>query len=560
MRDAAEMSKRTDSTLDRIWAEHSSYLKRMLVGLTRDIDLADDLLQETYLHAHTGIGAFRNENAKAWLAAIAKNAFYQHLRRRHVRSEMPMDDISRAELPAPDHAALLDLRQAIAKLSPSLKTALVMKHFGGFTYNEIAERMDSPVGTAKQRVWTAMKRLRTALGVGEEAEMKCTDLMGTRMLDYLYGAAAGKDSAIRSHLAECRECARKVEELRVLMTALDSMADEYKTTTIVDLDAAGMPAKYEWTSMVNPFKRTMRTDWWTIDKDLQVEYAAFQGEEVTLEVFPSSDTQYKYEAPLPHPVQPGERKHTLLVLHPHGPKGWAEKIGDGTWRYSYKTTPNSALDWVLVLAIRLPPSASFLDADPKPAEVRSDGTTTLIWRSMLPKLTQQLRAAGRQWQFECTIEYRLDKESPGEKQGRSESPVKWAPQVVFKIHDAPWTGSGTQALDLFHEAEGLPDAYYRAWFKLGLILYDGRYYNEAFEAFGRVSAPTDGIFIEFQFAALVWLGHILDILNRREEALGKYKQALDVDIGEDYMRHDQYGLIVNRQWAEERLKTPFERK
>ena len=214
-----------------------------------------------------------------------------------------------------------------------------------------------------------------------------------------------------------------------------------------------------------------------------------------------------------------------------------------------------------MLAVRLPEGAQFLNADPEPADKRSDGTTTLTWRSMLPELTAQLRQEGREWQFECTMEYRLDETSIPEPAERPEPSLKWAPEVAFKIDDAPWKGSGAQALDLLREAGDLSDAYYRTWFKLGLILYDGGYYDEALQAFRRVGPPPDGIVIEFQFAALVWQGHILDLLDRREEALQQYRRALDMNTGEDdYMRHDQYGLIINRDWVEQRLKTPFERK
>jgi hypothetical protein len=60
------------------------------------------------------------------------------------------------------------------------------------------------------------------------------------------------------------------------------------------------------------------------------------------------------------------------------------------------------------------------------------------------------------------------------------------------------------------------------------------------------------------FGALVWQGHIMDLLGRRNDALLFYRRALDMDAG-GQMLHDQYGLTVDRAWVKKRLQTPFVR-
>ena len=57
--------------LESMWKLHSDRLKRTLISLTRDIDLADDLLQETYVRANAGIHSYRGGDARAWLGAKA---------------------------------------------------------------------------------------------------------------------------------------------------------------------------------------------------------------------------------------------------------------------------------------------------------------------------------------------------------------------------------------------------------------------------------------------------------------------------------------------------------
>jgi len=58
------------------------------------------------------------------------------------------------------------------------------------------------------------------------------------------------------------------------------------------------------------------------------------------------------------------------------------------------------------------------------------------------------------------------------------------------------------------------------------------------------------------FTVNAWLGHLQDLLGEREKALDFYREALKNDTGRT-MRHDQWGLKVDRAWVEERLKTPF---
>ena len=50
----------------------------------------------------------------------------------------------------------------------------------------------------------------------------------------------------------------------------------------------------------------------------------------------------------------------------------------------------------------------------------------------------------------------------------------------------------------------------------------------------------------------------MDLQKQRDKAVEYYKKALEFDPGET-MTHSQYGMQINRQWVEERLKTPFVR-
>ena len=135
------MSEEISEGLERIWVSEKQYVRRMLIGLTRDIDLADDLLQETYLKARDGISSYRGDNDRAWLSTIARNAFLTHIRHHYVSSEINGIDTENASgyspVGCPDHLQLIQIRLAISKLDPNLRTALLLKHYCEYTYREI---------------------------------------------------------------------------------------------------------------------------------------------------------------------------------------------------------------------------------------------------------------------------------------------------------------------------------------------------------------------------------------------------------------------------------------
>jgi tetratricopeptide (TPR) repeat protein len=126
------------------------------------------------------------------------------------------------------------------------------------------------------------------------------------------------------------------------------------------------------------------------------------------------------------------------------------------------------------------------------------------------------------------------------------------------IRKLSWTGAGSKALEVFREARDGDLREAELWAKLGLALYDGKYYAEALEAFRRTAELSEKKSM-WGFAAMVWQGHLLDLMGRRKEAVQCYKAALERDTGET-MRHDQYGIIINRQWVMQRLRKPFQRR
>mgnify|MGYP006187273807 CR=1 FL=1 len=152
----------------------SSSLKPFAMKLTRDVDDANDLLQDTMVKAFTNKDKFtEGTNLKAWLYTIMKNTFitnYQKMVRRGTFVDTT-DNLhyinssdSLIENGAYGSFAMDDIQVAIENLDEVYKTPFMM-HFRGFKYHEIADKLQIPIGTVKNRIHIARKLLKDELFV-----------------------------------------------------------------------------------------------------------------------------------------------------------------------------------------------------------------------------------------------------------------------------------------------------------------------------------------------------------------------------------------------------------
>jgi len=146
---------------------HYDSLYRYAYRLSGSAADADDLTQEAFAKALTRLGQLRQpERAKAWLFRILRNA-YLHRMRDHRRHRMvPLDSVGDLPEDGTEAAAEIDpaaLQEALNELDETFRTPLILFYFEDFSYRDIAEQMELPIGTVMSRLARAKGYLRSRL-------------------------------------------------------------------------------------------------------------------------------------------------------------------------------------------------------------------------------------------------------------------------------------------------------------------------------------------------------------------------------------------------------------
>lgn len=175
MANQADFAEQAMPFMDKLYAA--------AMRMTRNPADAEDLVQETYLRAYRGFGGFKEgTNLKAWLYRILSNTFINIYRAKQRRvEEAQLDDVEEYSLyrrigglesemaSRTPEAEILDampeevVKAALEDLPEQFRLAVLLADVEGFSYKEISEITEVPVGTVMSRLHRGRKRLQSSL-------------------------------------------------------------------------------------------------------------------------------------------------------------------------------------------------------------------------------------------------------------------------------------------------------------------------------------------------------------------------------------------------------------
>ncbi len=160
-------------------------LFKSALRMTRSVEDAEDLIQETYLKAYKYYDRFaEGTNFKAWLFKIMKNTFINSYRKKKLQPpKVDFDDVQQGLEEtlmdaAPDSSSDPEgwimssemdheVREALVSLPHDYKMVVLLADLEGFSYKEIAQILEVPVGTVMSRLYRGRRMLeRTLLRYG----------------------------------------------------------------------------------------------------------------------------------------------------------------------------------------------------------------------------------------------------------------------------------------------------------------------------------------------------------------------------------------------------------
>ena len=144
---------------DQLVRKYQSPIRRFFLNHTLgDVQLSDDLAQDTFIKAYISIGQFKGlANFKTWLFRIAYNVFYDYTRSHHITNDINSGCYNKGV--STDNSLKLDIYAALATLKMDERTCITLQLIDGYKIEQISKITGMPSGTVKSHLQRGKEKM-----------------------------------------------------------------------------------------------------------------------------------------------------------------------------------------------------------------------------------------------------------------------------------------------------------------------------------------------------------------------------------------------------------------
>ena len=151
--------------MENIYNKYANSIKHYIFCITKDIGLAEDIMQETFVVAINQINKFRGDcEISVWLFSIAKKILYKKTKKNSIYNMVPIDEFELSDNISIEEDCInkdnkLKLFEALQKLDPNTREVMYLRLTGDLTFKEIGKILNRTESWAKVTFFRGKQKL-----------------------------------------------------------------------------------------------------------------------------------------------------------------------------------------------------------------------------------------------------------------------------------------------------------------------------------------------------------------------------------------------------------------
>ncbi len=157
--------------IEELYKSYFTTIYKFLICLTHDIDLAEDLTQETFCKAIKNINQFKNNSKiSVWLCSIAKNLYFDYCKKNNKYHTLDIDDVFDLEVPEFTNDVISNqmLHKSMKSLNAETRQVVYLRIIGNLTFKEISIVLNKSEVWARVTFYRGKEKLKEVDYYGKE--------------------------------------------------------------------------------------------------------------------------------------------------------------------------------------------------------------------------------------------------------------------------------------------------------------------------------------------------------------------------------------------------------